>query len=131
MNASATGSADALAQLITTSTEKADASYAANQTGGPYTLVLGAPYRPYNHTAAAARAVTLGQAIAQAAVPSTVQAEAYAQAFTQSFLQQTSIFQGLYGGFTVATATLISAQAANQTQAYDQILTEVPYMPHS
>ena len=116
-----------MAQILTASLEQADTSYAANHTGGPpYTLVLGSPYRPYNHTAAAVRAVTLGQAIHQAAVPSPVQANAYAEAFTQSFQEQNSLFQGLYGGFTVATAIVIAAQAANESQAYDQIFAEVP-----
>ena len=87
--------------------------------------MLGAPYRPYNYAAAAVRAITLGQAVSQAAVPSPVQADAYAQAFTMSFLQQNSPFQGLYGGFTVATAVLIAAQAANESQAYDQMFAEV------
>jgi hypothetical protein len=116
-----------LAQILTASIEQADASYIANHTSRPpYTLVLGAPYRPYNHTAAAVRAASLGQAISQAAVPSPVQADAYAEAFTQSFLQQNSPFQGLYGGFTVATAILFAAQAANESQAYDQMFAEVP-----
>lgn len=122
IKSSATGNADILAQILTVSLEQADASYIANHTSGPpYTLVLGAPYRPYNHTAAAVRAATLGQAVSQAAVLSPVQADAYAQAFAQSFLQQNSPFQGLYGGFTVATAILIAAQAANESQAYDQM----------
>lgn len=69
--------------------------------------------------------MTLGQAISQAAVSANVQADAYAEAFTQSFLQQNSPFQGLYGGFTVATETLIAAQAANQSTAYDQMFAQV------
>ncbi|DBA83862.1 TPA: hypothetical protein ACH3X1_006374 [Trebouxia sp. C0004] len=125
ISTSTKGNADNLAQILTASIEQADASYIANHTSGPpYTLVLGAPYRPYNHTAAAVRAVTLGQAISQAAVPSPVQALAYAEAFTQSFLQQNSPFQGLYGGFTVATAIVIAAQAANESQAYEQMFAE-------
>ena len=116
-----------MAQVLTASLYQADASYIANQTSDPqYGLVLGAPYKPYNYTAAAVRAATLGQAISQAAVPSPVQANAYAQAFTQSFLQQNVPFQGLYGGFTVATAILIAAQAANESQSYDQMFAEVP-----
>ena len=120
------GNANNLAQIITASIEQADSSYAANHTTGPpYTLVLGAPYKPYNHSAAAFRGMTLGQAIAQAAVSANVQADAYAEAFTQSFLQQNGSFQGLYGGSTVATETLIAAQAANQSQAYDAMFAKV------
>ncbi|DBA72145.1 TPA: hypothetical protein ACH3X2_010867 [Trebouxia sp. C0005] len=124
VSSSANGNADILAQILTASIEQADASYAANHTSGPPYTLLGAPYRPYNHTAAAVRAATLGQAISQAAVPSPVQTSAYAEAFTQSFLQQNSPFQGLYGGFTVATAMLIAAQAANDSQAFDQMFAE-------
>ena len=112
-----------MAQILTASLEQADDSYLANQTSEG--SVLGVPLREYNYAAAAVRAATLGRAVSQAAVPSPVQADAYAQAFSQSFAQQFSLFVEFYG-FTVATAILIAAQAANESQAYDQMFAEVP-----
>ncbi len=112
-----------MAQILTASLDQADASYLANQTSEG--LVLGVPLMEYNYADAAVRAATLGRAVSQAAVPSPVQADAYAQAFTQSFPQQFSPFVEFYG-FTVATAIVIAAQAANESQAYDQMFAEVP-----
>lgn len=82
---------------------------------------------PYNHTAASLRAVTLGKAVQQAGVDASLQGAAYIEAFTQSFVQQNGTFQGLYGGFTVAVQTLIAAQAANQSVAFDAIFAKVKY----
>ena len=120
------GNASALAQTLVFSIQQADSAYAASHSSGPGPdiIVRSAPYRPYNHTAAAQRAAVLGQGIAQAQISDAIQAEAYARAFTLSFLQQTSPFQGLYGGFTVATQTLLAAQAANQTSAYRQMFAQ-------
>ena len=114
-----------LATLVTASLEQADSLYAANHSGGPSTLVLGAPYKPYNHTASALRAGTLGKALQQAAVPSSLQADAYSNAFTQSFLQQNSTFQGLYGGFTVAMQTLVAVEASNQPNVFALMFAQV------
>ena len=114
-----------MAQTIQFSISNADAAYAATNQSGPLLQVLGAPYHPYNYTAAAARAEVLGQAIRQSSVPASFEGQAFADAFTTSFQTQTGRFQSLYGGYTIAAGSLIAAGAANESGAFEQMFLQV------
>lgn len=119
------GSEIALAQTIQFSISRAETLYAASNQSGITLLLLGAPYHPYNSTAAAARADILGQALYQSATPASFTGQAFADAFTESFQTQAGPLQSIYGGFTIAAGSLVAANAANQSQAFAQMFSQV------
>ena len=119
------GSESALAQTIDFSISEAETLYAASNQSGITLSLLGAPYHPYNSSAAAARAEVLGQALLRSSTPSAYTGQSFADAFTQSFQTQDGPLQSVYGGFTIAAGSLLAANAANQSQAFGQMMLQV------
>lgn len=118
-------SESALAQTIEFSISEAETLYAASNQSGITLSLLGAPYHPYNSSAAAARAEVLGQALLRSSTPSAFTGQSFADAFTQSFHTQNGPLQSVYGGFTIAAGSLLAANAANKSQAFGQMMLQV------